>query len=191
MYVGAKGVSKKPDVERFAAGGEKPLGKLPMEEEGQLDGLAVDGHGTVWLYRGEEEETGVIEGFSGASKPVRLEPSLTSPLECPKPGFGVDAGGEQFFVDHELLTGEGECPAVLEREKHEEKEPAEGGLLRPVVAGLLSGEELLVRELDRQNTAGIAVDQGSGEGTPLGAAASGDVYLDNGTSVAALDASGG
>ena len=196
VYVGANASGKKPDVQRFSADGETPLGKLPVEEEGQLDGVAVDRHGTVWLYRGEEEATGVIEGYSGGTPPVRLEPTLGSPLACPKSGFGVDAGGEAFYVDHELLSGEGECPAVLEREKRELKEPAEGALLRPSVAGKLNAEEVLssggvaISELDRQNTTGVAVDQASGSGAPLEEAGKGDVYLDNGTTVAAFNSSG-
>ncbi len=196
VFVGANGSAKRPDVQRFSAGGEA-LGKLPVEEEGRVDGLAVDGHGTAWLYRGEEEESGVLEGFSGGSPPVRLEPSLSSPLACPKPGFGVDAGGEVFYVDHELLTSEAECPAVVERELAEEKEPAEGKLARPVITGKLNGEEVLdsggvaVSELDRRATTGVAVDQASSEGTPLGAGGKGAVYLDEGTAVAALDSSGG
>jgi DNA-binding beta-propeller fold protein YncE len=196
VYVGANASAKKPDVQRFAAGGEAALGKLPVEEEGQLDGLAVDAQGTVWLYRGEEEESGVIEGFDGVLHPERLGMSLSSPLECPKSGFGVDASGEDFYVAHELLTGEGECPSVLERERREAKEPAEGRLLRPVVAGRLNAAEVTesggvaARELDRQGTTGVSVDEASGEGTPLGGAASGDVYLDEGTSVAEFDAAG-
>ena len=49
---------------------------------------------------------------------------------------------------------------------------------------------VLERELDHQPTSGVAVDQASGEGTPLGTPARGDVPLDNGSSVAAFTASG-
>ena len=196
VYVGADGSAKRPDVQMFTAGGEKALGRLPVEEEGRLDGLATDRDGRVWVYRGEEEETGVIEGFTDTSHPVLVEPVLSSPLECPKPGFGVDAGGEAFYVDHELLTGEDECPAVVERELAEEKEPAPGKYARPVVAGKLSAEEVLasggvaISELDREGTSAIAVDQASGEGTPLGAGGKGAVYLDEGASVVELEADG-
>ncbi len=64
VYVGADGSAKRPDVQMFTAGGEKALGRLPVEEEGRLDGVATDRDGRVWVYRGEEEETGVIEGFT-------------------------------------------------------------------------------------------------------------------------------
>ena len=75
----------------------------------------------------------------------RLEPVLFSVIACPKPGFGVDGSGEDFYVDHELLTGEEECPAVIEREKAEEKEPAEGVYARSVVAAKVNAAELLGR----------------------------------------------
>jgi hypothetical protein len=196
VYVGANASAQRPDVQRFPANGETALGRLAVAEEGRLDGVAVDRHGTVWLYRGEEEELGVIEGFSGAAPPVRLEPSLASPLACPKPGLAVDAGGENFYVDHELLSGEGECPAVEEMVKAEEGEPAEGKDARPVVTGKLNAAQVLatgetaISELDRQNTTGVAVDQASAEGSPFGEAGKGDVYVDNGSSVAAYSASG-
>ncbi|HTZ63869.1 MAG TPA: hypothetical protein VMB51_07165 [Solirubrobacteraceae bacterium] len=196
VYVGADGSAKRPDVQMFTAGGEKALGRLPVEEEGRLDGVATDRDGRVWLYRGEEEETGVIEGFTDTSHPVEVEPVLWSPLACPKPGFGVDAGGEAFYVDHELLTGEGECPAVVEREKEEEGEPAPDRYARPVVAGKLSVEEALNDEepaigaLDAQKTSGVAVDEASTANTPLGEAASGDVYIDNENAITAFSASG-
>ena len=169
----------------FEADGEKALGKLPVEEEGALDGVATDRQGRVWIYRGEEEGTGVVEGFTDASPPVLVEPVLSSVIACAKPGFGVDALGEDFYVDHELLTGEEECPAALEQEKAEEKEPAEGVYARPVIAAEVNAAELLggvtnplIGGLDRQQTSAVAVDQASGSGTPLGEAANGDVYVD-------------
>ena len=197
VYVGADSSAKRPDVQRFAPDGDKALGKLPVEEEGALDGVASDRQGRVWVYRGEEEGTGVIEGFTDASPPVKVEPVLQSVIACAKPGLGVDALGEDFYVDHELLTGEEECPAALEREKAEEGEPAEGRYARPVVAAKLDAQEVLngntnplLGELDRENTGAVAVDQAGGEGSPLGQAANGDVYVDNGSSVAAFDSGG-
>lgn len=144
VFVNADASSRKPDVQRFGAEGAV-LGRLHVEEEGRLDGLAVDRAGDVWLYRGEEEESGVIEGFTDAAKPVGLETVLEAPFSCPKPGFGVDAGGEEFVAGHELLDGEEECPAVVERERREAKEPAEGDLLRPDVPWILPGR----RRIDR------------------------------------------
>ncbi len=198
VFVGAFGSAKRPDVQRFTPNGEKALGKLPVEEEGELDGLAADLRGRVWVYRGEEEEEGVIEGFTDASPPVVVEPVLYSTIACPKPGFGVDGTAEDFYVDRELLSGEEECPAVIEREKAEEKEPAEDVYARAVVAAKVNAAELLggatnplIGELDPQGTSAVAVDQTSGEGSPLGAAAAGDVYVDNGNSISVFDHNGG
>jgi hypothetical protein len=197
VFVGADASAKRPDVQRFMANGEKALGKLPLEEEGALDGLATDLQGRVWVYRGEEEGTGVVEGFTDTSPPVLVEPVLQSVIACAKPGFGVDARGEDFFVDHELLTGEEGCPAVVEREKAEEKQPAEGRYARSVVAAEVNAGELLrgvanplIDELDREPTSAVAVDQASSETTPLGQAAVGDAYVDNGSSVAVFDQTG-
>jgi NHL repeat len=193
VFVGADGSAKRPDVQRFTPGGEKALGKLPAEEEGVVDGLATDLQGRVWVYR-SEEGTGVIEGFTDASPPVLVEPVLESVIACAKPGLGVDGAGEDFYVDHELLTGEEECPAVVEQEKAEEKEPAEGVYARSVVAAKVSAAELLggatnplISELDPQSTGAVSVDQASSETSPLGAAADGDVYIDNGESIAVFD----
>ena len=49
---------------------------------------------------------------------------------------------------------------------------------------------VLAPEMDHQATTGVAVDQASGEGTPLGAGAVGDVYVDNASSVAAFTSAG-
>ncbi len=196
LYVDVNASAKHPDVERFPASGEKPLGKLPVEEEGRLDGIASDRHGDIWLYRGEEEEDGEVEAFSDAEKPQRLEEQgFFSPLPCPKPGFGVDGEGQEFYLAHELLSGEGECPAVLEREALEEKHNDEGKLARPVVVGKLSSAEALegvsaLSELERHTSTAIAVDQASSESTPLGASANGDVYLQEGDSIAAFTSAG-
>lgn len=196
VYVGANASAKRPDVQRFSGDGEDPLGKLPVAEEGRLDGLAADQRGRVWVYRGEEEETGVIEEFSDGKSGAELEPTLLSPVACPKPAFAVDGGGEDLYVGHELLTAEGECPAVVEQVDAEEGEPAEGKDARPVVTAKLTSAEVLgdggiaLSELARQATTGVAVDQASAAGTPLGEGAKGDVYLDEGTSVAVFDAAG-
>ncbi len=198
VFVGADASAKRPDVQRFEPDGMKALGKVPVEEEGALDGVATDRQGRVWVYRGEEEGTGVVEGFTDASPPVLVEPVLYSVIACAKPGFGVDGLGEDFYVDRELLTGEEECPAALEQEKAEEKEPEEGVYARPVVAAEVNAAELLdgvsnplIGGLDWQQTSAVAVDQASSPSTPLGEAANGDVYVDNGGSVAVFDRAGG
>ena len=190
VYVDGNVGSREPDVQRFSSDGHTALGRLAVEEEGELDGLAVDSSGTVWLYRAEEEESGVIEGFAG-SRLVRLEGTLGAAFECPKPGFGVDASGERFALAHELLDAGGECPSVVERERQEAGDGANGGLLRPVVVGEQQGEEAVFSELARQTTTGVAVDEASSAGSPLGTAADGDVYVDTGSAIDVFDPSGG
>ena len=197
VFVGTDPSAKKPDVQRFSAAGEA-LGRLPVSEEGQLDGVSVDGGGRVWIYRGEEEEAGTIEAFTSAAPVKRLEEdAFSSPIPCPKEGFAADAAGAVFYVGHELLTGGGECPAVVERELSEEGTPAEGALARPVVAGKLVGEEaaleggVAIGALDREEETGIAVDQSSSASTPLGEDALGDAYVNEGSAVAVFDSTGG
>ncbi len=50
--------------------------------------------------------------------------------------------------------------------------------------------DVLEREVDHQPTTGVAVDQASDAGSPLGAGARGEVYLDNGSSIAAFTPAG-
>jgi NHL repeat len=196
LYVDVSSAAKRPEVWRFPSDGEKPLGKLPDSEEGRVDGIAVDQAVTVWLYRGEEEEAGQLEAFSDGEKPQRLEErDFFSPLPCPKAGLAVDGTGEELYLGHELASGEGECPAALEREALEEGHDDEGKLARAVVAGKVSPPEaaegrFALAELGRANEAGIAVDQASAEGTPLGPDGNGDVYVDDGSSVASYTPSG-
>ena len=199
VYVDMNAKAKVPDIERFPANGEAPLGKLPVKEPGHVDGIAFDREGRVWVYRAEKgeegEEDGYVEGFSDGIKPASLGEEFEVGVECPKPGFAVDASGGSFYVDHELFSSEEECPAAIEvREEEEDKKfKGEGKEARPVVTtelnggGVLSGSE---GGIDRANTTGVAVVQGSGEGA-LGAAATGDVYIDNGTVVSAYTPAGG
>jgi len=163
VYVGTDPKAAHPDVQKFTPSGEEAVGKLKDEEEGRVDGLAIDGSGTVWLYRAEEE-AGAVEAFSNAVRNVvekerRVEPQL---LACPKPGLAL--GEEAFYLDSEGLNLAGECPGFS------------GGRLRNTAASKigLTGETLRAA-LDPQNTTGLASDPSSGA-----------VYVDNGTSVAAL-----
>ena len=174
VYVVADSRAEHGRVQKFTSAGA-PLGAVKQagvepKWEGALDGVAVDGSGRLWVYRGVEGEA-FIERFSDAGPNVFEEPGFESSLRCPRPGFGVDAAGEQLYVDHERENREEACPA-------EEGEPA-----RPVVAGQLaqSGEllEARVGALDPLQTSGVAV-----------APASGEAYLSNVTSLAAFDAEG-
>ena len=114
-------------VWKFSAAGEflesvKELGSEP-KWEGLLDGLAVDGAGRLWVYRGGEFGEGTIERFSAALKNKFEEPAFESPLGCAMAGFAVDAAGERLLVGHERENREEACPGL------------EGEAPRPVVAG--------------------------------------------------------
>ncbi|HTZ64201.1 MAG TPA: hypothetical protein VMB51_08855 [Solirubrobacteraceae bacterium] len=145
----------------FHAGGEE----LELEE---IDGVAVDANGTLWVYWGEE---GVLSAFTGAES-NRWEPSLTKELEIEhrfecraRPGFAVAPTDEAFYVAHERENSFEEC-------SDEESSPS-------LVAKFSGTGQLLARGLDDQATSGIAT-----EGT------SGEAYADNGASIAAFAANG-
>ena len=137
-------------------------------ELSEVYGVAVDTAGTVWVYEGEE---GTVSGFTDAVS-NQWEPGLTRELlvaeryGCQaRPGFAVAGDDAAFYALHERQTGLEECPG-------EETTAALAGKFGP--AG-----EPLARAVDHEPTTGIAVD-------PV----SGDVYADNGGSIAAFSPGG-
>jgi len=168
VYVGTNPTAKRPVVQKFSAGGEEALGRLRIKEEGELEGIAVDPSGEVWVYRGEEE-AGAIERFNNAVKNVLEEEAGVSPeLECPKPGFAVAGDGEAFYAAYEGINFEGACASEA------------GDRLRsPVAAKLGAHGEKLLSALDPEPTTGLALE-----------GAGGTLYVDSGPSVAAFDTSG-
>ena len=204
---------------KLTAAGEK-VGVLQQEGvkgqkwEGALDGVAVDGNGTVWVYRAPEASEGVLERFSGAVEneflggvSAELDSSALEAAHegeaafCPRPGLAVDGSGEAVYLDHERDGVGEECPEAVRseeeaelRERHSKGSPLE--VMQAIVAAKFgfdsSGEELqgVIGGLDVQSTSAIAVDQASGGGSPLGEAAKGDVYLANGESVGAFASDG-
>ncbi len=156
-----------------------------------VSGVAVDAAGVLWVYWDEE---GVIDGFSKQStksEGVRLvwEPALRRTPEveekfscAARPGFAVAAEDEAFYVGYEHESASEECPGQ------------EGETPDPLLVAKLNGTapepRVLADELDHENTTGVAVDEASGEGTPLGRAGRGVVYLDEGGSVAAFTPGG-
>ncbi len=204
---------------KLTADGEK-VGVLHEEGtngekwEGALDGVAVDGSGTVWVYRAAEASEGVVERFSGASENEflgALEAELdSSALEaahegesafCPKSGLAVDGTGEALYLDHERDDVGEECPEAVRleeeaelKERHSKGPPLEA--LGPTVAAKLrfdgAEEELegLIGALGAQDSTAVAVDQASNGSSPLGPAAKGDVYVAGGSSVGVFDADG-
>ena len=161
-------------IVKFSAAGE-PLSSLKQagveaKWEGALDGVAVDGSGRLWVYRGVEAE-GFIERFSDAVKNKFEEPALESTVFCPKPGFAIDTAGELLYGDHERENHEGGCPVE------------EGEAARPVVTAQLGkeGEALETRlgALDPLQSTAVATE-----------AFSGNVYVSNVGTVAAFDSAG-
>ena len=156
----------------FKAKEEDGAAELELED---IKGLAVDGKGTLWVYW---EEEGKIDGFSNAESNKWI-PSLTPPEfegaeskieECTaRPDFAVAPSDESFYAGYERENSGEECPG----EEEEAPDPS-------VVANLAgSGATLLSKEVDRENTTGVAVE-----------ASTRNVYLDNGSSVAAFTSSG-
>jgi DNA-binding beta-propeller fold protein YncE len=168
---GASGV-----VEKFTATGEF-LGRLDLRPEpGTLGGVAVDANGNVWVSDlGDSEIARFNDGTPNvAGTPIALQ------AECAEtPGLAVDASGEALYVTHQLPNLQGECPEVGASAK------------APALAAKLNAAGGVVSEaLDEENTSALAVDMASTAATPLGASARGDVYLDDGTSIAVFNSVG-
>ena len=178
VYVVADGRVEHGRVEKFTAEGE-PLGAIKQAGsepwEGALDGVAVDGSGRLWIYRGVEAE-GLIERFSDAVKNAFEEPALEATVFCPKAGFAVDSTGEGLYIDHERENRAGGCP-------QEEGEPS-----RPVVTAKLTSSggalETVAPALDPLQSAAVATQAGNGE------IAGGEVYVSNVGTLAAFTAAG-
>src|SRR5262249_13050147 len=120
-----------------------------------------------------------IVSFSDAVKNVALSTSIRLEGECEVPGFAADAAGASFYMAHQFEDLEGECPETLPSPKA----PA-------VIARLGAHGQTLSQALDYETPTGVAVDLASGASSPLGEAAKGDVYVDNGTSIAAFNPAG-
>ena len=148
------------------------------EELFDVAGVAVDSAGTLWVYW---EEGALIDAFAKeATKSEALKlnwqearrrtPEVESKFGCaPRPLFAVGPG-EAFYTGYERESASEECPG------EEELTPDTGAVAK--LEGL--GEmRTVLREVDHQDSTGVAVDPGSGE-----------VFLDNGTDVAAFSSSG-
>ena len=190
VYVITSSRVNRSRIEKFSPEGAW-LGRLKQAGtearwEGTLDGVSVDGNGTVWAYRADEGE-GYVERFTDGAKNEFVEPALEPRLEprtgvseafCAQPGFAVDETGEHVYAAREHENSVEGCPE------------AEGEARRPVVAAELglseSGEELtpLLSALDPQPASAIAVE---GAGGPDGGAA----YVDNEASIGVFDGSSG
>ncbi len=207
VYVVANSSRKKGLIDKFNAKGEL-LGTLRAEEaEGAIDGVAVDASGTVWVDREDEEEEFLLERYNDATPNKELGeasvlevPEVQSGARPTRPGLAVDAAGD-IYITYEphgktAEETEEEEQAIVEREKERKKNgepPADEKPQQPchanpcLVAKLATfpegaglEAEPLIAEVDLQDTSGVAVD------STTGGQASGDVYLNNLTSVAAF-----
>ena len=151
------------------------------EELSDISGLAVDAGGTLWVYWSEE---GIIDGFSKQlnkaqtktelvwQPALRRTPEVEARFVCSaRRGFAVAPNEQFFYVGYERENGSEACPGESEEAPD------------PLVIGKLDGSQptpgIITREVDHQNTTGVAVDASSGE-----------VYLDNVGSVAAFTSTG-
>ncbi len=213
VYVVANRSWRKAVVNKFSPEGQL-LGTLiskkeeKEEVEGAIDGVAVDQSGDVWVEREDEEDEFQLLRFNDQTPNLLLEsvevevPSLSEVARPTRPGFAIDSAGD-VFITYE--PGGTDLPEELEeieereevrkenKEELEHEGPAEPCQQnRCLVAELhlvqsSSGEleaQPLISELDSEDSTGVVSD------ASLGAQASGDVYLDNRSSVAAFDPAG-
>jgi DNA-binding beta-propeller fold protein YncE len=182
VYVVSDRLSSRNVIEKFTSTGA-PLGRLSTPEAFGIGGVAVDSSGIVWVW---EYEGPAISSFTDALVNVPLarvlvqegETEQAGGINCAVPGFAVDANGEALYVNHQREDFEEECPEVTPSAKN----PAVVGKLR--VSGEPPTAFALIQALDVQNSSAVAVDLSSGK------PASGDVYVDNETNVAAFTAAG-
>jgi DNA-binding beta-propeller fold protein YncE len=153
--------------------------KESEEELEEVSGVAVDGSGTLWVYW---EEEGVIDAFGKElskseglkltwQSSLRRTPEIEGKFECSaRSVFAVAPRAEAFYAGYERESRSEGCP-------EEEGEAPDAD-----VVAKLEGTgvpRMALREVDHQNTTGVAVD-----------GANGDVFLDNADSVAAFTPAG-
>jgi hypothetical protein len=211
VYVVANRTWKKAIVYKFTAQGEFVWSLVRKAEEKEehwpIDGVVVDGTGTVWIDREDEEEEFVIERFNSAEhnamigEPEEYElPEVVKFRHPVRPGFAVDAlgrvyvtyepGGREIEEEEELIKERAEERREKKEAKIEEHlvEPCterrcEVARFGPGTEGASINEEAEIASFNPEaNTTGIALD------TTTGRQSSGDVYLDDGASLAAFTA---
>ena len=109
-------------------------------------------------------------GFSDAKENEAAAGDSDLELECTEtPGLAVDAScGSVLCEPSARRASFGECPEVAPSPK------------APAVIATLNGSgEVQGQALDYEDSSAVAVDLASAAGSPLGAAAKGDVYVDN------------
>jgi len=179
VYVEANTSEEHATIEKFSPEG---TGLLALKDAGGeefegLHGLTVDPSGALWVY--DEEYLYVLSDAEhnklcpeAGKKPVPSCPgfSILEPeLEGVHPRYGVALDGHgALYLGRDGFGGSGQLPDVISKQKLTHGKAGEAPTLEPVI-----------EELDHEDTTAVVVDP-----------ASGDVYLDNGTSVAAFDSGG-
>lgn len=216
VYVVANRSWKRGVIDKFSPTGEAVAtllaGKQEREEREEgtaVVGVATDSHGNVWVEREDEAEAFIIQRFNDArqNEPVgepiegNLEGlNVTRPV---RPGFAIGANGEIYVtyeprgLDAEEQLEEEKEHKEEERERKHEHEPPLPPVPQPCEAHACFVAEFALHEeageaelevvsygLDSQNSTGVTADLSSG------AQLSGDVYVDNATSIAAFTAGG-
>jgi len=149
-------------------------GPEEKEELEEVHGVAVDLNGTLWVYQHEE---GFADAWSSAKKNkflFRRELELPNFCEAAR-GFAVAPFAEALYAGHVRLNiGSEQCDEEIE----------EGVPPVTTVAKLAASGKTLIGELDRAQSAAVAAD------LSIGKPATGDVYVNNVTSIAAFNSSG-
>ena len=192
VYVVSEAAFETNTVEKFGSedGSEvRSLGRLttPVVE---LGGVAVDGNGGVWVYvdaplGGESRRA---EGFDDAQPNAHVATVVFEGGEegefCGIPGFAVDAAAHAFYADHEQELFDA-CPGELEPPfLPKVPSPAITAKLERVAGKEPPVAEPVIADLESENSTAVAVDESSDRQT------SGDVYVDNSSSIAAFDSNG-
>ncbi len=171
--VASPGTGSNNGIEKFSAAGVYK-GRVTTAQVGSYGGVAVDASGNLWSYQ-TEEGGGLIEELTDAQPNVHVK-SLHAEVPCAQPGFAVDASADAFFLAHQIES------ALPEGVGCTEKEPNPN--FPAVIAKVEGLGSPLINALDVENSSAVAVDLSSGQES------SGDVYVDNITSIAAFEQDG-
>jgi len=209
VYVVANNTAKRTVVDKFSFEGV-PIGTLATKNvKEQIDGVAVDRTGTVWVDSEDGEESFRLERFTNDLKNQRIGeaeevelPAVVGGGHPAQPGFAVDSLGHVYVTyepggldnhQQEELIKERAEERKLKKEEKIEEQPAEPCVEhRCVVAqfqvpavGAEGESEVVNAELNIEgNASGIAVDLSSATQS------SDDAYLDGGTSITAFSSDG-
>ena len=181
-------------VDKFSATGAY-INQIVLPILGGLHGwpksIAVDASGTLWVEEGGEFSGSITPGseeqlrFAEFNDAVANEP-VGEVFPTVPPRGGKISGGEgniSMAVDPEGNIYVGLCPHFTVCENYpsfrENSESEFVGLQVPAEFSGRGGGQLITNELDEEETTGLAVDN-----------ASGDVYVDNATSIAAFGPKG-